>query len=393
MQQTLGVDIEALPSKPPVSEAGAVLSTLVILGASTTALAVARDAHRHGLRPVVVDSQDGPAFHSRWTTAVNLEPVASGAWLEQISELSGAHAALIATSDVWIRFLIDHRRRLSASYALIVQPDDSTLEICLDKKVFADWCVASGLPAPAAWCPGPEPRPALLEFPVLLRPLRTMHSVQQSALPKAVQINDEAELEHWLQKFAAQRAIPLVTQSLLGRPLEQYSVPFARRAEKTLLFTARKVRPSAELCQTGTCVQMCVDVRAERLARLAVERLDYFGIGEVEILRDTVTGKDYLIEINARPWLQYALAPASNHDFLGLVLERPGTNNQRAVKVGRTWVDLYPDLFSAFSRSVGVVRHGRLGLLAYLRSLARCNVFALFDWRDPLPFLRSLRHR
>ena len=115
--------------------------------------------------------------------------------------------------------------------------------------------------------------------------------------------------------------------------------------------------------------------------------LNYFGIGEVEILRDTQTGEDYLIEINARPWLQYALAPASNHDFLGLVLGLPPVPNRAAVRAGKTWISLRSDLFVAFSRSVGTVRHGRLGLFAYLRSLVRCNVFALFDWRDLRPFL------
>ena len=147
------------------------------------------------------------------------------------------------------------------------------------------------------------------------------------------------------------------------------------------------------LCQTGTCVEMCVDNRVEQLARNAIEGLNYFGIGEVEILRDTQTGKDYLIEINARPWLQYALAPASNHDFLGLVLGLPPAPNKAPVRAGKTWISLRSDLFVAFSRSVGTVRHGRLGLFAYLRSLVRSNVFALFDWRDLRPFLRSLRHR
>ena len=72
--------------------------------------------------------------------------------------------------------------------------------------------------------------------------------------------------------------------------------------------------------------------RVEQLARNAIERLDYFGIGEAEILRDKQTGEDYLIEINARPWLQYALAPASNHDFLGLVLGLPLAANQPPIR-------------------------------------------------------------
>ena len=369
----------------------AALSTLVILGASTTGLAVARDAHRHGLCPVVIDLEDGPGLHSRWVKAIDVSSATEAARIERVMSLGGPQVALIATSDRWIRFLIDHRPLLGSSYGLIVQPVNPTLEVCLDKMAFSEWCTASGLPSPAAWVPGRGLRPASLRFPLLLRPVRTVHGGPGPDVPKAVQARSEAELAYWLEKFAASRVVPLVSESLLGRSLEQHSAPFAKRDGEVLIFTARKVRPPAELCQTGTCVQLSMDERIEQLARAAIQRLDFFGIGEIEILRDMQTGQDYLIEINARPWLQYALAPASNHDFLGLVLGLRPVSDKVAVRAGRTWVDLYQDLFVAFSRSIGMVRHGRLGLFTYLRSLARCNVFALFDWRDLRPFLWSLR--
>lgn len=366
---------------------------MVILGASITGLAVARHARDCKLNAVVVDSDDGPAFDSRSAAAVRVGSHSEAATIDRILSLGDSQAGLIATSDHWIRFVIEHRSRLGAAYKTIVHPANSTLELCLDKMKFSEWCNASALPCPVAWTPGRKPRPASLAFPVLIRPVQTLHSCRVLGLPKAVQARSELELAHWLTQFEARGVAPLVSESLLGRSLEQFSVPFARSGDRMLLFTARKVRPSAELCQTGTCVQMCFDERAEQLGRTAVERLDYFGIGEVEILRDTQTGRDYLIEINARPWLQYALAPASNHDFLGLVLGLPVEGTRSAMRTGRTWIHLYNDLFVAFSRSIGMVRNGRLGVLTYLRSLLRCNVFALFDWRDLRPFFRSLRHR
>lgn len=369
------------------------MSTLVILGASITGLAVARDAHDHGLRPVVVDSERGPGFHSRWVTAIDLSCVAEAAYLDRVLSVSGPQAALIATSDHWIRFLMQHRMALSASFGTIVQPANDTLEICLDKMGFSDWCTAFALPCPKAWRPGHGPRPASLDFPVLLRPVRTVHNCPELGLPKAVEARNESELAHWLEQFEAKGIAALVTQSLLGRSLEQYSVPFARRGSEIVLFAARKIRPCASLCETGSCVEMCVDERIEQLGRKAAEHLEYFGIGEVEILRDRETGNDYLIEINARPWLQYALAPASHHDLLGLVLGIRAVDARPAVRVGKTWLNLQQDLFVAFSRSIGMVQHGRLGLFAYLRSLARSNVFALFDWRDPRPFFLSLWSR
>lgn len=370
---------------------GYALSTLVILGASITALAVARDAYKHQLCPVVIDSDDGPALHSRWVTPVHVKDTSSAATLDRVLSFSSPDAALIATADHWICFLMANRAKLDAAFQRVLHPDNATLDVCLDKAAFAQWCAASALPCPVTWSPGRQPRPASITFPLLVRPARTVHS-RRLDLPKAVQARNESELTDWLQRFEAKGIVPLVSESLLGRALDQYSAPFARHNGRTLLFTARKVRPPAQLCQTGTCVEMCIDESIERLARAAIERLDYSGIGEVEILRDRQTGRDYLVEINARPWLQYALAPASKHDFLGLALGLP-VATANVVRTGKTWINLHDDLFIAFSRSVGEVRHRRLGLLSYLQSLARGNVYAVFDPRDLRPFLSSLRQR
>lgn len=113
----------------------------------------------------------------------------------------------------------------------------------------------------------------------------------------------------------------------------------------------------------------------------------------MEVLLDRSTGEHLVIEINARPWLQYALAPASGHDFLGLVLGLPSRRATLRVTEGKTWINLYDDLFNAFSRSVGEVRHGRTSAGAYIASMSRSNVFALLDWRDPAPVLASILRR
>ena len=133
------------------------MSTLVILGASITGLAVARDAHRHGLRSVVVDTADGPGLHSRRASPVKVGATTEAATIDRILSLGGPQVALISTSDDWIRFVIEHRLVLSAAYGMIVQPENATLELCLDKMAFSAWCVASGLPCPAAWVPGSGP--------------------------------------------------------------------------------------------------------------------------------------------------------------------------------------------------------------------------------------------
>ena len=360
---------------------------LVILGSTITALAVAREAHALGLAPVIVDSEEGIAFHSRWVYGRLLEPAAVLDGIRALLEEAGRDSChVIATGDPWVRFVRAHRAQLEPRTGAILHPDDASLDICLDKARFARWCEERGFSAPVTWSVSEESRPEGLTAPFLIRPATTLHGRNTHALPKAVEAASEPDLEAWLGKFAEAGCPALVSQSLLGGGVTQYSVPFSRGPHGIVSFVARKVRPGPEHCAVGTLVELAQHAEAEALARRAAEALGYFGVGEAEVLHVAATRRCYLIEINARPWLQFALAPASGHDFLGPLVGRP--RSLRPVKRGRTWVDLYSDLYVAFSSSHGVVRRGQLGIVPYCASLLRANVYARFDWRDPGPALR-----
>jgi predicted ATP-grasp superfamily ATP-dependent carboligase len=356
---------------------------LVVLGSTLTALAVARDAHAHGLEPVVVDTHAGPAFRSRYVRSAPVDGANDAALAAHVVALGGPAAMLVATGDVWVRFLMRHRAALDAAYVDLWHPNNDALSLCLSKSRFAQWCAEQKLDAPRSWRAGIDARPAGLAPPFLIRPAETQHALAAHGVPKAVEAKDEAALAHWLTLFADARCEALVAESLLGQPLAQYSVPFARARGVTLSFVARKLRPAPERCAVGTCVALAPHAAAQALAQRAVQALDYHGIGEAEILVNEATGRCALIEINARPWLQYALAPASGHDFIAHLRGTPSTAVPRTT--GRCWIDWHSDLFGAFSRSQGAVRRGELALSAYLATLARANVFARFDWRDPAP--------
>lgn len=360
---------------------------IVILGSSLTALAVARDAHARGLAPVVIDTDPGIALATRRAQRVVVADAEQA--LARVLDHAGAAHALVATGDDWLRFVVTHRARLAAAFGTILHPSNPTLEMLLDKHAFAQWCAAHDLPTPRTWVPDTAPRPAQLRFPLLVRPRATRHA--RAGVPKAVEVRDERALRDCLHGYRARGVRPLVSESLLGRRLTQYSVPFARRGDAMLSFVARKLRPAPDRCAEGTLVEVTAHAEVEQLARRAAACADYFGIGEAEILYAHDAGRAYLIEINARPWLQYALAPATGHDFLGLLLGRAGAAAPRAAR--RTWINLRGDRAVAFDRTTGLVRRGQLGIGAYLRSLARCNVFAVFDVRDPLPFARMVLRR
>jgi predicted ATP-grasp superfamily ATP-dependent carboligase len=366
------------------------LNTLVILGASITALAVARDAHDHGLSPVIVERGDGPAALSRYVRTVRTEHRDDPATLDLLGSVAGPRSALISTSDNWLRFIVRHRARLDAAFAHVLHPRNDMLDICLNKGAFAQWCKSVNLPTPLTQVGASNDIAGSAGFPLLVRPASTLHNNRELGIPKAVQVFEQRELDEWLARYKEASVEPLVSESLLGRDLEQVSVPFARRDTQLLLLTARKIRPAADRCAVGTCVELHPDPIAADLATKAAQLLDYLGVGEMEILLDRASNRHLVVEINARPWLQYALAPASGHDFLELLLSVPSRRARPRVTKGRTWINLHDDLFNAFSRSVGEVRHGRTSAGAYFASLSQSNVFALLDWRDPAPAVASL---
>jgi predicted ATP-grasp superfamily ATP-dependent carboligase len=360
---------------------------LVILGGSITALAIAREAHSLGLRPVIVDSKSGIAHRSWLVERASLPEGNEADILSRVCALGGPDACLISTTDLWLRFLRHNRETLERAFRSVLHPSNETLDICLSKAAFADWCLANRFDAPR-YCRG-EDAPCLhgIRYPVLVRPAETLHQHSRSGIPKAVEVGSPEDLANLLERFRVAGAAALVAESLLGQRLIQYSVPFARRGAEIVSFVAQKVRPPADWCSTGTCVELSPNAEVEALARRSVEALDYFGIGEVEILHSLDGERSYLIEINARPWVQYSLATASGHNFLGFLLRPDRADGLPTVKRGLTWLNFSEDAYVCLSRSQGIVRRGRLTMFEYLRYVLRANVYALFSWSDPKPWL------
>lgn len=362
---------------------------LIVLGSSLTGLAVVRAAHRSGLRCAMLDDKPGPAARTRRARFHRLVSNSLDAVLKSLPELRGrTDVALIAESDRWVRFVREHHRALSGEGWYLLHPEPPALDICLDKSAFLRWCAERDLPAPRVHDPstaGPDlPR----NFPLMLRPEWTQHA-GGTGLPKALEIHNAAELAHWLQRYAQAGVEPNLSDSLLSEGLRQFSVAAARdRAGRVCTFLAEKVRPAAEACSGGTYVQPAEHKGIEALAERALHALDFLGVAEVEILFDPAAGKPYLVEINARPWLQYGLPVACGYDLLGHALGQP-IGCQATRGRSHAWLDFSSDLYACFSRSEGLVSQGRLRFANYLRSVATADVYSIWDWRDPMPFLAA----
>ena len=365
---------------------------LVVLGTTLTALAVTRSAHAAGVTCALVDIRQGIASQSRLARTHTVDRGDAASTLATLRELAASGpTALIADSDAWLRFIVAQRDALEGIFATILHPGQHALRTCLDKNTFLDWCAAHGFPAPRRYSVNPDGSvsPAA-QFPLLIRPQTTRHE-SGIDVPKAVEARDDAELERWLRRFAAVDVEPAVGQSLLRPGVRQFSIGTARNRDGvTRTMLAEKLRSYPEQCAGGTYVVLSEQATVLALVMCVIEALDYYGIAETEVMYDPATDECFLIEINARPWTQFTLAERAGGNFLGFLLwgqEPRATTGTRRWR----WLNFEADAYGCLSRGTGVVRQGRLGMLAYLRSVLSANVFAVWDRSDTGPFLQSVK--
>ena len=368
-------------------------SKLVVLGSSLTALAVIRNANKNEIPTLLVDTQDGIAVHSRLTSHSRILRDISEKEIRQTILQLGEQGSnyLIATSDYWLRFVVKHRVDLDKEYQIVIHPNNAVLNICLNKPELAIWCETHAIHAPRRYplqCPEDVDSFAV-KFPVLLRPAISLPNGKQ--LPKAIEVSEIKQLRDWLQRYSQEGIPVVVTESLLGFQLTQYSVGLARADTRMACFVARKTRPLPEDCAVGTYVELVPNTEVETLARRIAEALEYYGIAEIEILYCHERRQAYLIEINARPWIQFALAEVSGHDFIQFLLNPQCYDSNKEMKQGKHWLDFGDDFFNCFSNSVGIVRNGRIHLTTYIKSLVRANVYSKFSLRDLGPFWYDLK--
>jgi len=122
------------------------------------------------------------------------------------------------------------------------------------------------------------------------------------------------------------------------------------------------------------------------------KKVNYVGLGYVEIKKDIKTNKYYIIEPNiGRPTGRSALAEACGVDLiytmycdcLGLPLPETRTQKLKNIK----WIHVRTDLQSAYN----YWKRGKLTFREWLKSMKGKKFYAVISWKDPMPFLIELK--
>ena len=122
--------------------------------------------------------------------------------------------------------------------------------------------------------------------------------------------------------------------------------------------------------------------------RRLFEGVGFVGLFDAEFKQDARDGRFRILEVNARPWWQLALAGASGLDVCTMAyLDALGEPLPRVegYRLGTTWVHPVPDLQAWWSARRHRSRAGGLPLRAWFG-----GANAVFGWDDPKPALDEL---
>ena len=269
----------------------------------------------------------------------------------------------------------------------------------MDKMDFTLLALERGLPIPPTFVlrsrDDAVTAASQLSWPAVVKPdLKTARWFANTS-KKAIVVDSPSDLLE-LYARAAGWADALVVQAWIEGgedELISFNGYFDRAGEPQATFIARKIRQWPP--ETGTS-SLGVEVRADDVLAMSLDLfrdVGFRGLSYLEVKRDRRTGRPYIIEPNiGRPTGRSAIAEkggvelllTAHRDAFGEPLPAARTQTYRGVK----WIYWRHDL----QASAYAAAHGRLTPLAWWRSVRGPKFEAVFDRRDPGPFLGDLTY-
>jgi predicted ATP-grasp superfamily ATP-dependent carboligase len=361
---------------------------VLILGASVNGLSFVRSLERRGVPTLLIDREPLIGSFTRLGSVEVLPPGADNAALaeriERIGERLTGRAVLFPTSDATNELVATRGELLAKHFDFLVPPAELLARI-LDKRAQYRAAAAAGVPIPRTDFPESETElDALageLEYPCILKPYQ---SHTRSTRKKVIVASSREELRAAYREHGA-KGTPWMVQEIIpggDDALFGYLGFWDGEGRERAWLTKQKLRQFPLGFGDGSYQRSVDCAEVAELARDLLSLLGYRGLVGVEFKRDPRDGSFRLMEINPRTVSGNQLAISAGVDFpwiayrhlCGEDFETPG------FRAGVHYVNEEWD-FKAF---LALRAQGKLGTLAWLRSLASAEAFALSargDWR------------
>jgi D-aspartate ligase len=386
------------PSRPPV----------VLVGG----LNLVRAIGRGGLDAIVAYwDADEPAFASRYCRGqVRLpKPGPDGAAAEALHALGaeiagrlGRRVLLIYGSDDALTLVQDHRARLEQHF-LFLMPDTDVSRALVAKDRFGVFARHRGLPVPRSLTWSGDGPGSVCGTPgaVLVKPSAKLDWHHTALCQKLFGGDGKARI---FASGAEAAAHPLVVEHHRQLTFQEYIAGddpdhwsyhgFADESGHVIAsFIGRKIRTFPAGSGESAFIELAHDDSLEALGRDIALRCPLRGFFKMDFKRDPSDGRWHLLEINARASLWLNVAAANGVNLARVAYDYLVDGRAPAAVRGSTryrWLSFALDR-RAFAE---LAQRGELGLGAWVASIVSPrNVFNLFSWSDPGPWLAFWKAR
>ncbi|MBT8382396.1 MAG: ATP-grasp domain-containing protein [Ignavibacteria bacterium] len=229
------------------------------------------------------------------------------------------------------------------------------------------------------------------QFPVILKP-----ACKEDYYPimkkKAIKINNRSELVSEYKKMTSIiDSSNIVIQDMIeGGPNKLFSyVTFFDGKKCVAGMSANRLRQHP--MDFGHATTYAESVELPEIADMAeklLKEMNYFGIAEVEFMKDDKENEYKFLEINGRIWGWHTLAKAAGINLPYLIFQHMIGEKINAGKPIEDvkWIRLITDIPTVLKELLS----GRMNLKEYLKTIRGKKEYAVFSFRDPLPFFMEL---
>jgi D-aspartate ligase len=370
----------------------------LVIGGDYQALGIVRSLGRRKVPVCVIDDETSIARFSRYTAcsvavpSLREEKQAAETILEVGHRLGLKGWVLYPTRDETVAAL-SHYRPALAEFFRVPTPDWETVKWVWDKRNTYRLANELGLATPATWyARSVEELPDITANPPFaIKPAIKEHFIYATKA-KAWRADNHDELRELFGRAAGQVGPEevMIQELIPGDGRQQFAYcAFFKEGQAIGSMVVRRCRQHPpEFGRASTYVETIDLPLLERLSERFLRAINYYGLVEVEYKLDPRDGRYKLLDVNARTWGYHSLGYGAGVDFPYLLF---ADQLGKAVpscrgRAGVSWVRLITDTPTAALE----IARGRQGVWAYLRSLQRADVEAVFSPEDPLPGIMEL---
>jgi len=230
-----------------------------------------------------------------------------------------------------------------------------------------------------------------LIFPIILKPICRNKYISKTK-KKAIRVDNKEQLLNEFQKMESiiDSSEIIVQEMIKGGTKNLFSYATFFTGEQSIggITAVRYRQHPMDFGHATTYAESIHIPELYELGNRILKEMGYIGVAEVEFMKDEKENVYKFIEVNGRFWGWHTLAKEAGINFPFILFNYMLGNDISApeARIGAKWIRLVTDIPTVINELFG----RRFSLKEYFRTIYGKKQFAVFSFRDPLPFLMEL---